>query len=69
MTDAVGRSKIAKKKLAETMDSEPDYAASERELPASPSPSKGRTASRGMAMIVPMRKVYIVARQANASNS
>jgi V/A-type H+-transporting ATPase subunit D len=33
MTDAVGRSKIAKKKLAETMDTEPGYATSERELP------------------------------------
>ena len=36
MTDAVGRSKIAKKKLAETMDTEPSYAASEREWPGNP---------------------------------
>ena len=37
MTDAVGRSKIAKKKLAETMDTEPGYAASEGDLPGNPS--------------------------------
>ena len=62
MTDAVGRSKIAKKKLAEALDTEPGTASTVATAEED-QPNAERVYRGGAAMIVPMWKIYLVARQ------